>query len=63
MAIAIGQTGDDAYEKKFGLKDIQIPVDQMDMMDAHIGNFLSCMRTREKPHLDVETGAKCGGGD
>ena len=28
------------------------------MMDAHIGNFLSCMRTREKPHLDVETGAK-----
>ena len=28
------------------------------MMVLHIGNFLSCMRTREKPHLDVETGAK-----
>jgi predicted dehydrogenase len=43
---------------KFGTKPIQIPVDQRDMMTAHIDNFLSCMRTREKPHLDVETGAK-----
>ena len=50
--------GGEAYEKKFGLKDIQIPIDQTDMMDLHIGNFLGCMRTREKPHLDVETGAK-----
>jgi len=50
--------GGEAYEKKFGLKDIQIPIDQRDMMDAHIDNFLSCMRTREKPHLDVETGAR-----
>jgi predicted dehydrogenase len=50
--------GGEAYEKKFGLKDIQIPIDQTDMMALHIGNFLSCMRTREKPHLDVETGAK-----
>jgi predicted dehydrogenase len=50
--------GGEAYEKKFGLKDIQIPINQTDMMDLHIGNFLGCMRTREKPHLDVETGAK-----
>jgi predicted dehydrogenase len=50
--------GGDAYEKKFGTADIQIPVDQRDMMEAHIDNFLKCMRTREKPHLDVETGAK-----
>jgi predicted dehydrogenase len=50
--------GGPEYAKKFGLKDIQIPVEQMDMMDAHIGNFLSSMRTREKPHLDVETGAR-----
>jgi predicted dehydrogenase len=50
--------GGEAYEKKFGLKDIQIPIDQTDMMALHIGNFLGCMRTREKPHLDVETGAK-----
>jgi predicted dehydrogenase len=50
--------GGEAYEKKFGLKDIQIPIDQTDMLELHIGNFLGCMRTREKPHLDVETGAK-----
>ncbi|MEO8594504.1 MAG: Gfo/Idh/MocA family oxidoreductase [Candidatus Solibacter sp.] len=50
--------GGAAYEQKFGVKDIRIPIDQTDMMELHIGNFLSCMRTREKPHLDVETGAK-----
>ena len=50
--------GGEAYEKKFGLKDIQIPIDQTDMLELHIANFLGCMRTREKPHLDVETGAK-----
>ncbi len=50
--------GGEKYEQKFGTKDIQIPVSQKDMMEAHIENFLSCMRTREKPHLDVETGAK-----
>jgi predicted dehydrogenase len=46
------------YEAKFGSKEIQIPVEQTDMMVAHINNFLHCMHTREKPHLDVETGAK-----
>jgi predicted dehydrogenase len=50
--------GGEKYEQKFGTKDIQIPVDQKDMMTAHIENFLTCMRTREKPHLDVETGAR-----
>jgi predicted dehydrogenase len=50
--------GGETYEKKFGTKDIQIPIDQKDMMMQHIENFLTCMRTREKPHLDVETGAK-----
>jgi predicted dehydrogenase len=42
---------------KFGSDEIRIPVEQKDMMQAHIGNFLGCMRTREKPHLDVETAA------
>src|SRR3954451_3336063 len=42
---------------KFGSDEIRIPVEQKDMMQAHIGNFLQCMRTREKPHLDVETAA------
>jgi hypothetical protein len=26
-------------------------------MATHINNFLTCMHTREKPHLSVETGA------
>ena len=45
-------------EYKFGTEPIKIPVDQTDMMTAHIENFLSCVRSREKPHLDVETGAR-----
>jgi predicted dehydrogenase len=44
---------------KFGTDEIKIPVDNtVDMMTAHIDNFIKCMRSREKPHLDVETGAK-----
>ena len=46
------------YRAKFGSEPIRIPVDQTDMMTAHIENFLSCVRSREKPHLDVETGAR-----
>jgi predicted dehydrogenase len=46
------------YAKKFGTNEIKIPVDQRDMMTAHIDNFLSCVRSRQKPHLDVETGAR-----
>ena len=42
---------------KFGADEIRIPVEKSDMMALHIGNFLSCMRSREKPHLDVETAA------
>jgi predicted dehydrogenase len=42
---------------KYGKEEIRIPVEQSDMMMAHVGNFLHCMRTREKPHLDVETAA------
>jgi len=50
--------GGDEYASKFGTKEFQIPVDQKDMMTAHIENFLQCIRNREKPHLDVETGAR-----
>ena len=46
------------FEEEFSLEDIVIPVDQRPMMEAHIDNFLKCMRTRENPHLDVETGAR-----
>ena len=50
--------GGDKYAEKFGTKSFDIEVDQKDMMQAHVGNFLECMRTRQKPHLDVETGAR-----
>jgi hypothetical protein len=53
-----GQEGRHPFpDYKFGAEEIRIPVDQYSMMQAHIGNFLKCMRTREKPHLDVETAA------
>ncbi len=42
---------------KFGKEEVKIPVEQSDMMMSHVGNFLQSMRTREKPHLDVETAA------
>jgi predicted dehydrogenase len=42
---------------KFGVEEQKIAVDQYDSMSAHINNFLDCMRTRKKPHLDVETAA------
>ncbi len=44
-------------EYKFGTEEQKIAVDQYDVMQAHVGNFLECMRTRQKPHLNVETGA------
>jgi predicted dehydrogenase len=43
---------------KFGVEEVKIPVEKTDTMATHINNFLGCMRTREKPHLDVETGAR-----
>ena len=48
----------DAYKSKWGAEDIKIPVQEMDAMQAHVKNFLSCMRTCKKPTLHVETGAK-----
>jgi predicted dehydrogenase len=46
------------YQAKFGIEPIKIPVDPKDVMEAHVSNFLDCMHTRQKPHLDVETGAR-----
>jgi predicted dehydrogenase len=50
--------GGDKYAEKFGTKEFDIAIDQTDPMQAHVGNFLECMHTRQKPHLDVETGAR-----
>lgn len=46
------------YKSKFGEEEIKIPVEQSDMLVTHINNFLDCMRSRKKPNLDVETGAR-----
>ncbi len=46
-------------EAKFEGKDeIQIPVKDNPTMPTHVGNFLECMRTRQKPTLDVDTAAR-----
>jgi predicted dehydrogenase len=49
---------DDAYKARFGDTDVVIPVeDTLDKVDAlHMGNFFDCVRSRQKPTLDVETG-------
>jgi hypothetical protein len=48
----------DEYKAKFGADEIKIPVTENNAMQEHVKNFLSCMRTRQKPRLDVETAAK-----
>ncbi|MEJ7608954.1 MAG: Gfo/Idh/MocA family oxidoreductase [Bryobacteraceae bacterium] len=48
----------DEYKKKWGEDDIKIPVEETNAMQKHVGNFLQCMRSRNKPTLDVETGSK-----
>jgi predicted dehydrogenase len=48
----------DEYKAKFGEEEIKIPVEQTSDIVTHITNFLDCMRTRQKPTLDVETAAR-----
>jgi predicted dehydrogenase len=48
---------DDEYKAKFGDQEVKIPVEQRDPMITHANNFLECIRTRQKPTLDVETAA------
>ncbi|MEZ5355974.1 MAG: Gfo/Idh/MocA family oxidoreductase [Bryobacteraceae bacterium] len=45
-------------DKYKGQDEIKIPVQENNTMQTHVLNFLSCMRTRQKPTLDVETGAR-----
>lgn len=50
---------DAEWPTKFGHdKEFQIEVEQKDLMAAHMGNFLDCMRSRQKPTLNVEIGAR-----
>lgn len=50
---------DPTWPDRFGKdEEVRITVPQEDIMQKHIANFLDCMRTRNKPTLDVETGAR-----
>jgi hypothetical protein len=46
------------YKAKFGADPIVINVDKNDSMMDHIGNFLSCIKSREQPRLNVEVAAR-----
>ena len=43
---------------KFGKEDVKIPVENFSAMERHVDNFLKCIRTREKPTLNVEIAAR-----
>ena len=45
------------YLAKFGKEEIKIAVENKDTMQTHVNNFLDCIRSREKPTLDVDTAA------
>ena len=45
------------YTKKLGSMEIKIPVEEKSP-DAHMQNFLDCVRSREKPVLDALTAYK-----
>jgi hypothetical protein len=42
------------FVKKYGYQSMQIPVEDKGR-DAHMANFLECVKTRKKPNLDAET--------
>lgn len=46
------------YKAKWGEDPIKIDVPETDMMNAHIGNFLDCVHSREQPRLNVEVAAR-----
>lgn len=56
----------DEYKARWGADEVKIPVEQVeggggdddDPTGKHIQNFLDCVRSRQKPTLDVETGAR-----
>ncbi len=47
----------DAFYKKYGTEKVVIPVEDKGP-DAHMKNFLECVKTRQKPVLDALTGYK-----
>src|SRR5260370_28272612 len=55
MAIGGGE-----YEKKIRTKENQIPIEQKDMMTAHLDNFLSGLPAPDETHPPRLTGHKAG---
>jgi len=50
-------TGEEWKKKPVGWnREVQPPYDGNDMTRFHIRNFLDCVKTRERPNADVETG-------
>jgi len=45
-------------DKFQGQTEIKVPVKEVNTMQTHVGNFLDCMRSRQKPTLDVETAGR-----
>ncbi len=52
------RAADAEYKAKFGTDEIKIPIENKDTMRTHVGNFLDCIRSRQKPTLDVDTAAR-----
>ena len=44
----------DAFVHRYGTENVQIKVENRGR-DAHMKNFLECMRTRQRPNLDADT--------
>ena len=44
----------DEFVRKYGSENVQIKVEDRGR-DAHMKNFLECMKNREKPNLDADT--------
>lgn len=44
----------DDFVRQYGTENVQIKVEDRGR-DAHMKNFLECLRTREKPNLDADT--------
>jgi predicted dehydrogenase len=46
-------------EQKFqGQTEMKVQVKEVNTMQTHVGNFLDCMRSRQKPTLDVDTAGR-----
>lgn len=53
-----GHVVNEEYKARWGTAEIKIPVKETDVMKIHVGNFLDCIRSRQKPTLDVDTAAR-----